>query len=144
MTRFTGNFLRLPSAAARWAGILAMTRVAVLYGGISAEREVSLSTGTQVILALREAGFEVTAIEVGEDLGAVIAALSPRAGRGVQRIARPLRRGWRDPGRARLARNPLHAFRRARLRAGNGQGRSQGGVRRGRTADRAWPRRADR
>jgi D-alanine-D-alanine ligase len=54
-----------------------MTRVAVLYGGISAEREVSLSTGTQVIIALREAGFEVTAIEVGEDLTAVIAALSP-------------------------------------------------------------------
>ena len=26
-----------------------MTRVAVLYGGISAEREVSLSTGEQVI-----------------------------------------------------------------------------------------------
>ena len=37
-----------------------MTRVAVLYGGISAEREVSLSTGLQVIPALREAGFEVT------------------------------------------------------------------------------------
>ena len=55
-----------------------MTRVAVLYGGISAEREVSLSTGMQVIPALREAGFEVTPIEVGEDLGAVIAALTPR------------------------------------------------------------------
>ena len=35
-----------------------MTRVAVLYGGISAEREVSLSTGMHVIPALREAGFE--------------------------------------------------------------------------------------
>jgi D-alanine-D-alanine ligase len=55
-----------------------MTRVAVLYGGISAEREVSLSTGMQVIPALREAGFEVTPIEVGEDIGAVIAALTPR------------------------------------------------------------------
>ena len=33
-----------------------MTRVVVLYGGISAEREVSLSTGVQVIAALREAG----------------------------------------------------------------------------------------
>ena len=32
-----------------------MTRVAVLYGGMSAEREVSLSTGRQVIAALREA-----------------------------------------------------------------------------------------
>lgn len=50
--------------------------VAVLYGGISAEREVSLSSGRQVIAALREAGFEVTPIEVGEDLGAVIHALT--------------------------------------------------------------------
>ena len=54
-----------------------MTRVAVLYGGISAEREVSLSTGVQVIAALREAGFDVTPIDVGADLGAVIAALTP-------------------------------------------------------------------
>ena len=55
-----------------------MTRVAVLYGGISAEREVSLSSGQQVIAALREAGFEVTPVLVGADLGAVIAALEPR------------------------------------------------------------------
>lgn len=54
-----------------------MTRVAVLYGGISAEREVSLATGRQVIAALREAGFDVNPIEVGDDLGAVIAALTP-------------------------------------------------------------------
>jgi D-alanine-D-alanine ligase len=52
-----------------------MTRVAVLYGGISAEREVSLSSGTQCIAALREAGFEVAPIEVGADLAAIIAAL---------------------------------------------------------------------
>ena len=51
-------------------------RVAVLYGGISAEREVSLSSGGQVIVALREAGFHVTPIDVGEDLGAVIHALT--------------------------------------------------------------------
>ena len=57
------------------------------------------------------------------DLGAVIAALDAAAGRGVQRAARPLRRGWRDPGRARLAGHPLHPFRRARLGAGHGQGR---------------------
>jgi D-alanine-D-alanine ligase len=54
-----------------------MTRVAVLYGGMSAEREVSLSSGRQVTKALREAGFEVTPIEVGDDLRAVIAALDP-------------------------------------------------------------------
>ncbi|HUN39103.1 MAG TPA: D-alanine--D-alanine ligase [Acetobacteraceae bacterium] len=53
-------------------------KVAVLYGGISAEREVSLSTGFQVIAALREAGFTVTPIEVADDIGAVIAALTPK------------------------------------------------------------------
>jgi len=50
--------------------------VAVLYGGISAEREVSLSSGKQCIAALREAGFGVTPIEVGQDLTAVIHALT--------------------------------------------------------------------
>ncbi len=55
-----------------------MRRVAVLYGGISAEREVSLSSGRQVIAALAQAGFEVTPVLVGQDLGAVIAALDPR------------------------------------------------------------------
>jgi D-alanine-D-alanine ligase len=54
-----------------------MTRVVVLYGGISAEREVSLSTGVQVIAALRQAGFEVDAFDVGADLNATIAALTP-------------------------------------------------------------------
>jgi D-alanine-D-alanine ligase len=55
-----------------------MTRVAVLYGGISAEREVSLSSGQQVIAALRERGYEVQPVEVGEDLAKVLSALDPR------------------------------------------------------------------
>jgi D-alanine-D-alanine ligase len=54
-----------------------MKRVAVLYGGPSAEREVSLSSGRQVIAALREAGYAVTPIEVGSDLRVVLAALDP-------------------------------------------------------------------
>ena len=54
-----------------------MKSVAVLYGGMSAEREVSLASGRQVIAALTGAGFDVRPIEVGPDLGAVIAALSP-------------------------------------------------------------------
>ena len=57
-----------------------MKRVAVLYGGISAEREVSLSSGRQVIAALAGAGFDVTPILVGPDLGAMIAALRPQSG----------------------------------------------------------------
>ena len=54
-----------------------MKRVAVLYGGISAERDVSLSSGKQVIIALRAAGFDVTPVLVGPDLRAVLAALDP-------------------------------------------------------------------
>ena len=54
-----------------------MTRVAVLHGGMSAEREVSLRSGQQVILALRAAGYDVLPIEVTADLGAMIAALKP-------------------------------------------------------------------
>jgi D-alanine-D-alanine ligase len=54
-----------------------MTRVTVLYGGVSAEREVSLSSGEQVGIALRNAGFDVDLFDVGQDLGAVIAALTP-------------------------------------------------------------------
>ncbi len=52
--------------------------VAVLYGGISAEREVSLSSGRQVVAALRDAGYEVRPIEVTDDLPALVAALTPR------------------------------------------------------------------
>ena len=54
-----------------------MTSVAVLYGGVSAEREVSLTSGRQVIAALREAGFDVRPVEVGWDLGAILQALTP-------------------------------------------------------------------
>lgn len=52
-----------------------MSHVAVLFGGISAEREVSLATGEQVIAALRAAGHEVTPVEVTQDLTALIATL---------------------------------------------------------------------
>jgi D-alanine-D-alanine ligase len=45
---------------------------------MSAEREVSLRSGAQVITALQQAGFEVVPVIVGEDLGALIAALTPK------------------------------------------------------------------
>jgi len=54
-----------------------MTRVAVLHGGMSAEREVSLRSGQQVIIALTAAGYDVVPIEVTADLAAMIAALTP-------------------------------------------------------------------
>jgi D-alanine-D-alanine ligase len=55
-----------------------MTRVVVLYGGISAEREVSLASGRQVIVALREAGYDVVPVDVGPDLKVTLAALEPK------------------------------------------------------------------
>jgi D-alanine-D-alanine ligase len=58
---------------------MTVRRVAVLYGGISAEREVSLASGTQCVRGLREAGFEVAPIEVGQDLAATITALRAAA-----------------------------------------------------------------
>jgi len=53
-------------------------RVAVLMGGMSSEREVSLNSGQQVCEALRKAGYAVTPVVVTEDLGALLAALTPR------------------------------------------------------------------
>ena len=50
--------------------------VAVLMGGISSEREVSLSSGRGVLSALREAGYAVRAIDAGADLSALVADLS--------------------------------------------------------------------
>ena len=42
-------------------------RVAVLLGGRSAEREVSLNTGGQVAQALDSMGFDVVTIDTGDD-----------------------------------------------------------------------------
>ncbi|MDE1905272.1 MAG: D-alanine--D-alanine ligase [Rhodospirillales bacterium] len=53
-------------------------RVAVLMGGISSEREVSLNSGAQVSEALKKAGYEVTSIIVTADLAALLTALTPR------------------------------------------------------------------
>jgi D-alanine-D-alanine ligase len=52
--------------------------IAVLMGGPSAEREVSLVSGAAVAGALRELGHRVREIDVGHDIGAVIAALDLR------------------------------------------------------------------
>ncbi len=52
-------------------------KVAVLMGGPSAEREVSLSTGRECAAALRDEGYEVHEVDAGRDLASVLAALSP-------------------------------------------------------------------
>jgi D-alanine-D-alanine ligase len=55
-------------------------RITVLYGGRSAEREVSLNTGTQVAVALTSRGFAVTKVDTaGADFIAEITASAPDA-----------------------------------------------------------------
>ncbi|MFP4404344.1 D-alanine--D-alanine ligase [Rhodosalinus sp.] len=51
--------------------------VAVLMGGLSAEREVSLSSGRECAVALRDEGFEVIEIDAGRDLAARLDAAAP-------------------------------------------------------------------
>jgi D-alanine-D-alanine ligase len=55
----------------------ASCRVAVLLGGQSAERAVSLSTGAGCAAALRTAGFDVTEIDAGPGLVADLRAAAP-------------------------------------------------------------------
>jgi D-alanine-D-alanine ligase len=51
--------------------------IAVLMGGWSAEREVSLRSGKACADALERQGFRVTCIDVGRDVPAVLAAVKP-------------------------------------------------------------------
>jgi D-alanine-D-alanine ligase len=55
------------------------TTVAVLKGGLSAERDVSLRSGAAVAEALRGEGFTVTEIDVGAAVAAELAKLKPDA-----------------------------------------------------------------
>ena len=51
--------------------------VAVLMGGFSSERPVSLSSGNACADALEEEGYQVTRVDVARDVGAVLAELKP-------------------------------------------------------------------
>ena len=53
--------------------------IAVLMGGLSAEREVSLRSGAAVAAALTDERYRVTEIDVGRDVAARLAALGPDA-----------------------------------------------------------------
>ncbi|GLS88310.1 D-alanine--D-alanine ligase [Cypionkella aquatica] len=55
----------------------AASKVAVLMGGPSAEREVSLSSGRACAAALREAGYSVIEVDCDRDLPARLAELKP-------------------------------------------------------------------
>ena len=52
-------------------------KVTVLMGGLSAEREVSLSSGRECATALRAAGYQVSELDAGPDLAARLAADRP-------------------------------------------------------------------
>ncbi|MGH1459394.1 MAG: D-alanine--D-alanine ligase [Paracoccaceae bacterium] len=53
------------------------SKVAVLLGGPSSEREVSLATGRACAAALREAGYEVVEVDAGRDLAARLTEIAP-------------------------------------------------------------------
>src|SRR5579863_5801985 len=56
----------------------AVTRIALLMGGWSAEREVSLSSGAECAKALRAEGYDVTEVDVTRDMDALLKVLTPR------------------------------------------------------------------
>ena len=47
----------------------ANAKIAVLMGGLSREREISLKTGAAIARALRERGYDVTVMDVSRDIG---------------------------------------------------------------------------
>ena len=54
-----------------------MKHIAVLLGGWSAEREVSLSSGKAVVKACEELGYKVTPVDVSHDIAAQLARIKP-------------------------------------------------------------------
>jgi len=54
-----------------------MKHVAVLMGGWSAEREVSMDSGIACSEALKKCGYQVTPVDVGRNVGAILADLKP-------------------------------------------------------------------
>lgn len=56
------------SSVARTWSIAGRLKIAVLFGGTSAERDVSVASGSQVVQALREAGHDVLAVDTARGL----------------------------------------------------------------------------
>jgi D-alanine-D-alanine ligase len=56
-----------------------MKRVTVLMGGLSAEREVSLTSGANCAAALKEAGYAVETLDTGTDLGSLVAGIKAQS-----------------------------------------------------------------
>lgn len=72
-------FLSRNSACSYGFGMNTFTHIAVLQGGWSAEREVSLTSGKAVVNALRELNYQVTAIDAVEGLAARLVEAKPDA-----------------------------------------------------------------
>lgn len=68
----TATAVRLGTPPAR-----TFAHVAVLKGGLSAERPVSLDSGAAVAAALAGEGYRVTEVDVGRDIAGVLAELKP-------------------------------------------------------------------
>ena len=100
-----------------------LVKVAVLKGGASLERTVSLRSGARVEDALARLGHEVCPIDVGARPRRPPDRRAPR--RRVRRAARPRRRGRHRPGAARARRRALHRVAPGRLHPLHGQGRRQ-------------------
>ena len=56
-----------------------ITRVAVLHGGFSAERDISLVSGREAASALEQSGYDVALIDVSRDLSAMFSSLRDAA-----------------------------------------------------------------
>ena len=68
------------------------SRVAVLMGGLSVEREVSLSSGRECANALRVAGYDVVELDAGHDLATRLADIKP------DRVFNALHGRWGEDG----------------------------------------------
>jgi D-alanine-D-alanine ligase len=66
--------------------------VAVLMGGLSSEREVSLSTGKGCVAALERLGARATAVDAGHDVANVLERLKPEV------VLNVLHGGWGENG----------------------------------------------
>ncbi len=100
------------------------SHVAVLMGGLSAERSVSLRSGTAVADALESEGYRVTRIDVDRDVARRIEEVSARGL--LQRASWKIRRGRLHPGHPRDHGYPVYAFGRAVVGARHAQGARQG------------------
>ena len=82
------------------SGSRRFNHVAVLLGGLSAERQVSLDSGAACSQALESAGYTVTRIDAGRDLAQRLAEIKPEV------CFNALHGRWGEAKRRRAGREP--------------------------------------